>query len=169
MTLKKVNIKNQKHLMCNDLIDIEKFDPNLLDVEKKESIGANIYYVEYIREWPDEIITASPIYLHIDELFGYIDKINDKKYLNISVTPRNGDILLAYEKMRNDIRKGIKEVNDGKDVEYDRNLKRIKFECDHDLPLDKLKLHGLVLIIRHVIEINEKYPQIFLDSCYYEI
>ena len=74
---------------------------------KKESIGANIYYVEYIREWPDKIITASPIYLHIDELFGYIDKINDKKYLNISVAPGNGDILLAYEKMWNDIRKGI--------------------------------------------------------------
>ena len=166
-----MNIKNQKHLMCNDLIDIEKFDPNLLDIEKNGSIGAIIYYVEYIREWPDEIITASPIYLHIDELFGYIDKINDKKYLNISITTGNGDILLVYEKMWNYIRKGIKEVNDGKDVEYDKNLKRIKFECDDDFPLDKLlKLHGLVLIIRHVIEINEKYyPQIFLDSCYYEI
>ena len=76
---------------------------------------------------PDEIITASPIYLHIDELFGYIDKINDKKYLNISVTPGNEDILLAYGKMWNDIRKGIKEVNDGKDIEYDKNLERIKF------------------------------------------
>ena len=140
-------------------------------MKRKESIGANIYYVEYIREWPDEIITANPRYLNIDELFGYIDKVNDKKYLNISVTPGNGDILLAYEKMWNDIRKGIKEVNDGKDVKYDRNLKIIKFECDDDLPLDKLlKLHRLVLIIRHVIEINEKYyPQIFLDSYYYEI
>ena len=109
--------------------------------------------------------------MHIDEYFGYIDKIKDKKYLNISVTPGNGDILLACEKMWNDIRKGIKEVNDGKDVEYDRNLKRIKFECNGDLPLDKLlKLHELVLIIRHVIEINEKYyPQFFLDSCYYEV
>ena len=65
--------------------------------------------------------------MHIDELFGYIDKINDKKYLNISVTPGNEDILLAYGKMWNDIRKGIKEVNDGKDIEYDKNLERIKF------------------------------------------
>ena len=140
-------------------------------MKRKESIDANIYYVEYIREWPDETITANPRYLNIDELFGYIDKVNDKKYLNISVTPGNGDILLAFEKMWNDIRKGIKEVNDGKDVKYDRNLKIIKFECDDDLPLDKLlKLHRLVLIIRHVIEINEKYyPQIFLDSYYYEI
>ena len=104
-------------------------------------------------------------------MFGYIDKINDKKYLNISVTPGNGDISLAYEKMWNNTRKGIKEVNDKKDVKYDRNLKRIKFECDDDLPLDKLlKLHRLVLIIRHVIEINEKYyPHIFLEICYYEL
>ena len=166
-----MDIKNQKHLICNDLIDIEEFDSNLLDIEKKESIGANIYYVEYIREWPDEIITASPIYLHIDELFGYIDKINDKKHLNISLTPGNGDILLAYEKMWNDIRKEIKEVNDGKDVKNDRNIKRIKFESDDDLPLDKpLKLHRLMLTIRHVIEINEKYyPQIFLGNCLYEV
>ena len=103
--------------------------------------------------------------MHIDKLF------KNKKYLNISLTPGNGDILLLYEKMWNDIRKIIKEVNDGKDVEYDRNFKRIKFECDDNVPVDKfLKLHGLVLIIRHVIEINEKYySQIFLDSCYYEI
>ena len=101
-------------------------------MKKKESIGANIYYVEYIREWPDEIISASPIYLFIDELFGYIDEFNDKKYLNISVTPGNGDILLAYEKIWNDIKKGLKEVNNGKNVEYDKNLKRIKFDCDDD-------------------------------------
>ena len=109
--------------------------------------------------------------MHIDEFFGYIDKTNDKKYLNISITPANGDILLAYEKMWNNIRKGIKEVNDGKDVEYDKNLKRIKFECDDDLPLNKLlKLHGLVLIIRHVIEINEiYYPQTFSENCLYEL
>ena len=140
-------------------------------LKKKESIGANIYYVEYIREWPDEIITASPLNLHIDELFGYINKINDKKYLNISLAPGNKDILLAYEKMWNDIRKGVKEVNDGKNVEYDKNLKRIKFECDDDLPLDKLvKLHRLVLIIKHVIEIIEKYyPQFFLENCLYEL
>ena len=44
-----MNIKNKKYLICNDLIDIEKFDSNLLDIGKKESIGANIYYVEYVR------------------------------------------------------------------------------------------------------------------------
>ena len=32
MVIKQINIKNKKHLMCNDLIDIEKFDPNLLDI-----------------------------------------------------------------------------------------------------------------------------------------
>ena len=73
--------------------------------------------------------------------------------------------------MWNDIRKGTKGVNDGKDVKYDRNLKRIKFECDNNLPLDKLlKLHRLVLIIRYVTEINEKYyPQVFLENCLYEV
>ena len=35
MTPKQMNSKNQKHLICNDLIDIEKFNSNLLDIEKK--------------------------------------------------------------------------------------------------------------------------------------
>ena len=43
MTLKQINIKKKKHLLCNDLIDIEKFDPNLLDIEKKR-----IYWCQYL-------------------------------------------------------------------------------------------------------------------------
>ena len=62
--------------------------------------------------------------MHIEELFGYINKTNDKKYLNVSLTPGNKNILLAYENMWNDIKKEVKEVNDGKNVEYDKNLKK---------------------------------------------
>ena len=32
-----MNIKNKKYLICNDLINIEKFDSNLLDIEKKKN------------------------------------------------------------------------------------------------------------------------------------
>ena len=74
-----MNIKNKKVSICNDLIDIEHFDPSLLDIEKKVSIGA-IYYVEYIRKWSNDVITASPIYLFVKELFGYIDEFSNKKY-----------------------------------------------------------------------------------------
>ena len=30
-----MNMKNKKHLLCKDLIDIEQFDPSLLGIEKK--------------------------------------------------------------------------------------------------------------------------------------
>ena len=38
-----MNIKNQKHLICNDLIDIEKSDPNRLDIEKKKNLFLLIF------------------------------------------------------------------------------------------------------------------------------
>ena len=43
MTLKEINLKNKKYLLYNDLIDIEKFDSSLIRLDKKESIGVDIY------------------------------------------------------------------------------------------------------------------------------
>ena len=48
---------------------------------------------------------------------------------------------------------------------------KIKFNSDHDLPLNKiLKLHMLTIIVRSVFEEDGKYyPQIFLDQCLYKV
>ena len=43
----------------------------------------------------------------------------------------------------------------------------IKFNSDHNLPLNKLlKFHNLTRIVRYVFqEDNKYYPQVFLDVC----
>ena len=48
---------------------------------------------------------------------------------------------------------------------------KIKFDSDHNLPLNTvLKFCLLTIIIRNVFEKNGKYyPQIFLDDSLYEI
>ena len=48
---------------------------------------------------------------------------------------------------------------------------RIKFESDHDLPLNKpLKFPTMAIIVRSVFEEDGKlYPQIYLDECLYEL
>ena len=65
MTLKQINLKNKKYLLYNDLIDIENFDSSLLRLDKKESIGVDIYYVEYLVQRPDCLESFHPLYLLI--------------------------------------------------------------------------------------------------------
>ena len=92
MTLKQINLKNKKYLLYNDLINIEKFDSNLLRLDKKESIGVDIYYVEYLAQKPDYLEGLQPLYLLIKESFGFTEECDGNKYLNIAVTKNNEDV-----------------------------------------------------------------------------
>ena len=42
MVIKRLNVKNRKYYLYNDLINIKYFDPSLLRLDKKESAGFNI-------------------------------------------------------------------------------------------------------------------------------
>ena len=44
---------------------------------------------------------------------------------------------------------------------------KIKFNSDDDLPLNRpLKFHMLTIVVRSVLQENNKYyPQFFLDEC----
>ena len=48
MVTKELNIKNKTYYFWNNLIDIKNFDPKLLKLDKKLSIGANMYYIGYV-------------------------------------------------------------------------------------------------------------------------
>ena len=45
MVTKELNIKNRTYYFWNDLINIKNFDPKLLKLDKKPSVGANVYYI----------------------------------------------------------------------------------------------------------------------------
>ena len=69
------------------------------------------------------------------------------------------------------VSKNIETINGGEKVEYQRDLKKIRFESNDDLPLSKpIKLHLLTIIIRSVFsEDGNFYPQLFLDDGLYEL
>ena len=69
------------------------------------------------------------------------------------------------------VSKNIETINGGEKVEYRRDLKKIRFESNDDLPLSKpIKLHLLTIIIRSVFSEDGKfYPQLFLDDALYEL
>ena len=69
------------------------------------------------------------------------------------------------------VSKNNETINGGEKVEYRRDLKKIRFESNDDLPLSKpIKLHLLTIIIRSVFSEDDKfYPQLFLDDALYDV
>ena len=47
-TVKQINIKNRTYYFYNDMIDIKKFDSDLLKIDKKSYKNIGIYNIGYI-------------------------------------------------------------------------------------------------------------------------
>ena len=111
------------------------------------------------------------ICLFINELDGFIIEKEGSKYLNISLTNNNNDVLKKMGRSLKLIKDQVKKINNGSIGEYAKDYMKIKFDSDDNLPLNKvLKFLVLIIIIRHISEKDGKYyPQIFLDDCLYEI
>ena len=69
------------------------------------------------------------------------------------------------------VSKKIERVNGGEKIKYGKDFKKIMFESNDDLPLNKpIKLRLLTIIIRPVFSEDGKfYPQLFLDDALYEL
>ena len=167
MVLKEIDIKSRTYYFCNDLIDLKDFDFSLLKLDKKSVMDINIYYIGYVTKKPEyNIDSVNPLYLTIKKLDGFIDEKNGNKYLNITLTDINNDVLIKYAEAWSGIKDQIKKINNDSVVEYDKYYMKIKFDSDDNLPLNKvLKFHALSVILRRVFERDSKYyPQIFLDD-----
>ena len=139
----------------------------MLKLDKKST-----YYIGYVTKKPEyNISSVNPLYLLIDKIDGFIEKKEEDKYLNISLTDSNSEVLKQYAEIWSGIKDQIKKINNGKLGEYGKDYTKIKFNSNNDLPLNKiLKLCILTIIIRTIFEKDGKYyPQIFLDDCLYEV
>ena len=118
-----------------------------------------ICYIAYVTKKSEHNIdSVNPLYLFISELDGFIDEKNGNKYLNISLTDSNNDVLAKYVKVWSGIKNQIKKINNNLVVEYDKDYMKIKIGSDDHLPLNKvLKLHAVIIIIRSVFERDGKY------------
>ena len=82
-TIKQINIENRTYYFYNNIIDIENFDSSLLKLDKKNHISVyNIGYIT-IKKIGDckNIYSVNPLYLGITHVNGYIEEINENKYL----------------------------------------------------------------------------------------
>ena len=72
--VKKINIKSAYHYF-EDMVNIENFHSNLLEINKKSHKDINIYYIGYImiKKFDDyeNIHKMNPLYLIINSATGY--------------------------------------------------------------------------------------------------
>ena len=171
---KQLNIKNRTYYFYGDIINIKDFDPRLLKLGKRSSMDIGIYYICYVTKINsvinsinsviilnsiisinsvNNINSVNPLYLLINELDGFIEEKEGNKYLNLSLTCNNNDVLIKYAEVWNGIKDQIKKINNGSVGEYAKDYLKIKFDFDDTLPLNKiLKFCILTIIVRNIFE-----------------
>ena len=107
----------------------------------------------------------------IDKMIVTLKKKSGNEYLVLDDIDEYKQVSKKYEEVWDRIRKEIKTINGSKKVEYEKDLKKIRFESNDDLPMNKpMKLLLLTIIIRCVFSEDDKfYPQLFLDDALYEL
>ena len=107
----------------------------------------------------------------IDEMIRHFEEKNENKYLVLDDEDQNKEVSKKYEEVWESVKKEIETINGGKKVEYGKDFKKIRFESNDDLPLNKpIKLRLLTIIITSVFSEDVKlYSQLFLDNAFYEL
>ena len=169
MNIESLKIKTKTNYDWDDIVYINDFDVNLLEIIKRESrIGANIYYIGYVLNPNYGYNTTNPLYFVINHLFGCREKIegSNDRYLVVSTSIHNNKIIRSFNIIWKLIENKITSNNfSNKIKDYDK----LRFNSDIDLPLDTLiEFRLLVINVSCVIEKdNEYYPEIYLDECFY--
>ena len=161
------------------MINIKKFDSNLLKIDKKSYKDIGIYNIGYITikkiDDYENIYSVNPLYLIIAHTSGYTELSSTeekgvKKYFVFDSTYENKELLKKYNDVFNGIRNKIKKIS-GDECDYEKDYMKIKFNSDDDLPLKKqLKFHHMTITFRSVFEEEGKlYLQVFLDDTLHEL
>ena len=118
----------------------------------------------------ENIFSVNHLYLCITHASGYIEEINENKYLIFDFIDENKELFKKYNDAFNRIMGNIKEVSND-ECDYEKDYMKIKFNSDDDLPLKKpSKFHNMTITIRSVFkEIRKLYLKVFLDDTLYEL
>ena len=121
-SVKELSIKNQTYYFYDDMIDIRKFQSNLLKIDKKPYKDFDIYYIGYITikkfdKFSDHenIHSANPLYLIIRSATGYFKQEYGKKYLILD--PKD-----KYKEVFSRIKSEIETVNGGEKMYYEKKI-----------------------------------------------
>ena len=166
MDIKSLETKNKTNYNWNDVIYINDFDVNSLQIIKRESrIGANIYYTGYVL-YPDyDYDTINPLYLVINHSIGYIEAIKGSsgKYLLVAKSVRNKDIISVLDTIWGSIENKIEDkinpiLNIYSNIIKIKDYDKFRFNSDIDLPLGtSIEFGPLAINVSCVIEKDNEY------------
>ena len=146
----------------------------MLKLDKTSYKNLVIYNIGYVTTkkigYGYDINSVNPLYLRIDNVNGYIEEINEDKYSVFNVTDENKKLLKRYDDVFNGIIDKILKIDDDW-LEYSKGYKKIEFNSDDNLPLNKpLKFYEMTITVIYVFsEDNKLYPQVFLDEALYSL
>ena len=132
--VKQIDIKNGTYYFFNDMINIKKFDSNLLKIDKKSYKDIAIYNIGYITitkiDDYENFYSVNPLqYLIIDHASGYIEEKGVNKYLvfdsmELHSTDENKELLKKYNDVFNGIRNKIKKISSD-ECDYEKDYIKI--------------------------------------------
>ena len=149
MTLKSLKIKNESYYFWNDMFYLNEFDPDLVEVNKRElRINGDIYYIGYKTNTPQyNINSVNLLYLIVKDFVGNVEKIKGSEERYLVINESSKEIINIFDKLFDFIEKKIKDDNKV-NFSGDANIigyNKLRFSSDVDLPLDKLiKFHSLL-------------------------
>ena len=101
--VKQINIKSRTYYFYNGIIDLKKFEPNLLKIDKKSCKKIDIYYIGYItiKKFDDykSICSVNPLCLCINHASGYMEEKNGNKYLFFNSVDENKEVLKNTQRL----------------------------------------------------------------------
>ena len=170
MDIKLLEIKNKTKYNWDDIVYINDFNMNSLEIIKRElRIGANIYYIGYVLNPDYDYNTINPLYFVINRLIGYIEEIEGSSdtYLVVSKNVRNKNINSVLDTISGSTENKIEDIINPNIKIKDYN--KFRFNSEIVLPLDTtIEFRSLVINVSCVIgKGNEYYPEIYLNECLY--
>ena len=164
ITFRQISIENRAYCFFNDMINIRKFDPHLLNIDKIpfRNTDAVIYNIKYITMKSlnhENIDTENPLCLSFNDVDRYIiEESNGCKYLIFASTNNNKKVLRKYTELWDEIKNQIETINGGKPIKYKKDFMKIRFDSNDDLPLGKrLSIPILIIVVKSVFQKDNKY------------
>ena len=120
----------ESHHPSGDLVDISKFDPHDLKLDKKKWKDLDIYYINYVNKNKSIADNLGPLYFLINKVFGYLSEENGENFLIICEKSNE-----KYDRVFSVIKSGIMS-KEGKEIVYDKKFNEIKFSSNRtNLPV----------------------------------
>ena len=114
-TVKQIDIKSGTYSFYNDMINIKKFDANLLKIDKKSYKDIGICNIGYITskkiDDSENVYSVNPLYLTISHASGYSEEKDVNKYLIFDSIDEKKEFLKKYDDEFNEIRNKIKKIS----------------------------------------------------------